>query len=233
MTEMEAPGTDEAPRWHDLYRARDDEVSVIRPVFSGDVWADVSVPDSAHPITAMILQHPCSIHQDVYLRDKLLVAEVVPQSIPILPSKWRNGYARHFPLHLLWGDDHAVARYDLFHTVKKDVLQAGRRIACLTQFGVSLMMQRWVYYNTRVIVPTADFTAMTVPQYEETDMIEEWRELREEDGVSTEDSTREIADFLNEKPDGKTSRRDQLKDPSQRSHVRSALRARRRELLGR
>ena len=186
----------------------------IEQVFSGDVWADVSVPDTADPITAMILQHPCWIHQDVYLRDELLVAEVVPQTSPILPSKWRNGCARHFPLHLLRGNDHAVARYDLFHTVKKDALQAGRRIACLTQYGVSLMMQRWVYYNTRVIVPHSGFHGDDGPpvrgnRHDEEDGANSGRTT-----VSAPRFTREIADFLNEKPDDKISRRDQLKDPS-------------------
>lgn len=40
---LEAPGTDEAPEYESLYRARGDEVAAQRPIFTGDVFFDVTV----------------------------------------------------------------------------------------------------------------------------------------------------------------------------------------------
>lgn len=224
--DLEAPGTDEAPEWASLYRARGDEVVEHRPVFTGDVFAGVGVAGEAEPKTVMVLQHPCAIRIDgVTLMPKLLVAEVSPAQV-LKPSKWVTGNYKQLPLvELRLGESAATyaARFVDHHLVTPDEFAAGTRIACLSQRGVNLLMQRWVHHNSRVIVPTWMYQEVSAPQFEEADMIEDWCTDRLDDGIDATAATTEIDGWLSERLDGE-SRRDRLKDEQNRSQLRRDLR---------
>ncbi len=56
--------------------------------------------------------------------------------------------------------------------VSPDQLQQAKRIACLSQFGVNLLLQRWIQHNSRVVVPTEKIDEATVSQFDEADLIE-------------------------------------------------------------
>lgn len=175
---LEAPGTRESPDWVSLYRARGDEVSESRPIFTGDVFTNVALlGNEGTPITALILQHPCALRTDgVNLVRRLLVAEV-QESEPIPISQW-NGRYKVMPLPVLIGEAHYVALLHEPHLVSPDALDSATRIACMSQVGVNLLLQRWVHHNSRVIVPTANYLRATIEQFEEADLVEEWCDER-------------------------------------------------------
>jgi hypothetical protein len=222
---LETPGTDEAPEFSSLYRARGSEVLAQRPIFTGDVFFDVPVLGEDEPRHVLVLQHPCVIRRGVELASRLLVAEVAPAEL-LAPSKWATGHYRQLPLPelLLEGDTiNYAAFFERHHLVVRNDLELARRTASMSQRGVNLLMQRWVHHNSRVIVPTHDYQTVTSAQYEEADIIEEWCIDRDEDGVSLDNATKEIDAWLGT---GDPSPRQRLEDPQQRSAVRREVRTR-------
>ncbi len=111
------------------------------------------------------------------------------------------------------------------HLVTPTELAAATRIACWSQRGVNLLMQRWVNHNTRVVIATQMYQEVSASQFEEADMTEDWCTDRDDDGVSAEAATIEIDGWLQEKNAIGESRQDRLKDEQQRSALRSELRA--------
>ena len=219
---LEAPGTDEAPEYSSLYRARGNEIAEQRPIFTGDVFFGVPVIGEDEPRNVVVLQHPCVIRRGLVLTPKLLVAEVKPEAVH-RPSTWGR-FPRQMPLaELVDGTPtHYVAFFVDHQLVRPGSLEIDRRVACLSQRGVNLLMQRWVHHNSRVIVPTQDYQDVTSPQYEEADIIEEWCIDRDDDGVGVEDATQAIETWLGA---GDPSPRKRLEDPQQRSAVRRENRA--------
>ncbi len=227
--DLEAPGTDEIPDWDSLYRARGAEVVAHRPFFTGDVFSGVRIAGERDSRNVIILQHPCAIRTGgVKLVGKLVMAEVRPLSPLIPPSNWTTGHYRCMPLPLLIVDDKRPdhsARFDAPHLATPEQLQEASRIACLSQKGVNLLLQRWVHHNSRVVVPTYQYQTMTAAQYEEADMIEDWCADRADDGIEASDALLEVDEWLSVKDTQGGSRRDALKDEQQRSTLRRDLRA--------
>lgn len=222
---LEAPGTDEAPEYSSLYRARGDEVVAQRPIFTGDVFFGMTVEGEDVAKNVIILQHPCVIRRGVELTPKLLVAEVAPEAV-LPPSKWATGHYRQLPLAELAPEastKNYAAFFDRHHLVKRTNLVLDARVASMSQQGVNLMMQRWVHHNSRVIVPTQDYQIATSSQFDEADIIEEWCIDREDDGVSLDDAAIEIDTWLggDRSP---LAPRNRLEDPQQRSAVRREVR---------
>jgi hypothetical protein len=167
----------------------------------------------------------------VNLKDSLLVAKVSRRPA-LTADEWAGGYFGIMPLpELEYSDnpkrrDHAIEFGDLY-TVSPGQLEAAERIASLSPIGINLLLQRWVHYMSRVVVPTFTFNEATTPFYEEADLIEEWCE---------ESATDETADSIQkaglacmgwlraERPGGRTYQ-EMLKDPQSRSAVRKAMRA--------
>ena len=229
---LEAPGTDEAPEYSSLYRARGDEVVAERPIFTGDVFFGVPVIGENEPKNVLVLQHPCVIRRGLVLVPKLLVAEVRPEGVQ-LPSRW-DRVPRQMPLAELVVDGlpaHYAGFFVDHQLVRPESLDIDRRVACMSQRGVNLLLQRWVHHNSRVIVPTYDYQDVTSPQYEEADIIEEWCIDREGDEVSLDDATGEIDTWLTGDKSS-TSPRARLEDPQQRSAVRREVRAYLRTVRG-
>lgn len=221
---LEAPGTDEAPEYSSLYRARGDEVVAQRPIFTGDVFFSVPVVGEDEPKNVIVLQHPCVIRKGLALTPKLLVAEVRAEQLR-RPSHWAR-FTRQIPLAELVVDG-SVAHYAGFFVdhqlVVSGSLDVSLRVAAMSQRGVNLLMQRWVHHNSRVIVPTQDYQEVTCPQYEEADIIEEWCIDREGDGISLNDAAVEIDSWLTGDKSA-SSPRARLEDPQRRSAVRREAR---------
>ncbi len=224
---LEAPGTDQAPEWSGLYRARGDEVVPQRPIFTGDVFFGVTVIGEEEPKNVLVLQHPCVIRRGIELTPKLLVAEVAAAA-RIMPSKWADGFMRQLPLAELVPEDSPAdfaAFFDRHHLILRAGLNLDRRVAAMSQSGVNLLMQRWVHHNSRVVVPTQDYQTATSAQFDEADIIEEWCIDREDDGVTLTEANVEIDAWLAGDASQASSRRSRLGDPQQRSAVRRELRA--------
>lgn len=226
--QLEAPGDDYAPKWDSLYRARGDEVTRHRPVFTGDVYFDVQMAGEDKLKNVIVLQHPCAIRKDgVTLMPKLLVGEVLGDS-PLLPSEWAGGFFKQLPLAELQPTAkprHGRAFFDKHHLVTPEELVNGRRVCCLSQTGLNLLMQRWVNHNTRVVIPTFEYQKMSAPQFEEADLVEDWCVDREDDGVSIDDASQEIDEWLSRSNESVVSRRERLNEDQRRSQIRQELRA--------
>ena len=114
---------------------------------------------------------------------------------------------------------HQAANFDNLYTVAPALLTS--RIASLSPFGVNILLQRWVHYSSRVVVPTHTFHEQTVAFYAEADLIEEWC-----DEASSEDlqaATQACLNWLRTDRDGSTYQ-ELLKDPQSHSMIRRAMR---------
>lgn len=225
--DLEAPFTNGRADYAALYRARGDEVSPYRPIFTGDVFAGIGLPGSTGKVkkrAVMVVQHPCSIRTDgVALAWQLLVAEVSRR--PVLDeSEWEGNYAL-MPLPDLVPDTEASARhhaasFDHLYVVPPAVLTS--RNASLSPFGVNLALQRWVHFSSRVVVPTGTFQKESAAYYEEADLLEEWSESF--DDMSIADSARECMEWLREEVAPGITRQDMLKNAQAVSTVRHTMR---------
>ena len=224
---LESPYVEGVPDWEALYRARGEEVSTTRPIFTGDVFDGVQLSGSTGKVkarTVLILQHPCSMRTNgVDPAWQVLVAEVSKRK-EIDELGWIDGHFNLMPLPELKPDvtsqaRHQAANFDNLYTVPPAMLMT--RIASLSPFGVNLLLQRWVHYSSRVIVPTCTFHEQTVAFYEEADLIEEWCDEAIGDDLRAE--TRMCLDWLRADRDGSTYQK-LLKNPQSHSMIRRAMR---------
>ncbi|MCA1603019.1 MAG: hypothetical protein LC776_15755 [Acidobacteria bacterium] len=220
--------------WAKLYRARGDEVEITRPFFTGDVFekVDVILLGQAKCKNVVILQHPCAMRLDgVSLVPQLLMAEA-RQHRPLDERQWRR-YGKLMPLPSLFtsvdsGRRHQAALFDELYLVDPDKLR-DKRVACMSQFGVNVLLQRWVHHNSRVVVPTSTFHEQTGGVYEEADLIEEWCDERVSFGIAVDEAAKECVTWLREPIDGGTLRQSLLDNPQARSAVRKDMRRRLKE----
>lgn len=227
--DLEPPSGD-APHWDVLYLARgQNEIVRHRPFFTGDVFTDVPVqaPRTEPKVkTVMVIQHPCAMRPDgAALAESILVAEV--RRFPILPpDKWDTS-GKLMPLPDLFADvtsgrRHQAALFDnTFHVHPSDLVS---RIACLSPRGVNLLLQRWVYHSSRVIVPSSDFNAAVSPVFEQADIIEEWCEIAMAGGRSLDEATKDAHAWLRE-VEGSLTREKALQAPERRAPIRRQARA--------
>lgn len=235
MNDLEFPERDGRLNPDELYLARGaEEISPCRPYLIGDVFGGVSFPNGMggeKKRRVGILQHPCSMRKDgVNLRDSILVAKVSRRNALTI-DEWAGGYFGIMPLPELEESDnpkhrnHAIDFNELC-TVSPEQLETADRIASLSTIGVNLLLQRWVHYLSRVVVPTLTFNEATLPFYEEADLIEEWCEESTTD--KTADIIREAGlacmGWLRAERQGGRTYQEMLKDPQSRSSVRKAMR---------
>ena len=230
--DLESPYVEGVPGWDALYRARGDEVTATRPIFTGDVFTGVQLPGSTGKTKArsvVVLQHPCSMRTNgVDLAWQVLVAEVANRKV-LDEHGWVGGNFNLMPLPGLRPDEasqsqHQAANFDNLYTVTPDLLTS--RVASLSPFGVNLLLQRWVHYSSRVVVPTHTFHEQTVAFYEEADLIEEWCD--EPGGNDLRVETRACLVWLRSDRDGSTYQ-ELLKNPQSHSMIRRAMRQELRE----
>jgi hypothetical protein len=151
----------------------------------------------------------------------------------IRPSKWASGYFKQMPLVELTPGayvEHYSAMLHMPYVATPDELAEATRIACLSQKGVNLLLQRWVHHNSRAIVSTDVYQQVSSPQFEEADIIEDWCSEREDDGVDSKAATAEIDAWLSDATQTGVSPRESLKEPQYRSPVRQAIRRHLRSL---
>ncbi len=225
--DLESPYVGGVPDWDALYRARGDEVSTTRPIFTGDVFTGVQLPGSTGKTKArsvVVLQHPCSMRTNgVDLAWQVLVAEVTNRK-EIDEAGWSGGNYNLMPLPDIRPDvtsqsQHQAANFDNLYTVAPDLLAA--RVASLSPFGVNLLLQRWVHYSSRVVVPTHTFHEQTAAFYEEADLIEEWCDEATSDDLRVE--TQSCLDWLRADREG-SPYQELLKNPQSHSMIRRAMR---------
>src|ERR1700677_826079 len=225
---LEPPNGD-SNDWDVLYLARgDEEVVVHLPFLTGNIFAGVTVQaprSSPKTKDVMIIQHPCAMRPNgVDLASSILVAEV--HRFPVLTADKWSGSGKLMPLPgLLAGvtsnrKNQAAFFDDTYHVHPLDLT---RRIACLSLRGVNLLLQRWVYHSSRVIVPSFDFDSAVTPVYEQADIIEEWCEIAMDAGRTLEEANNDAHAWLREVDQGRT-REKALEDPQFRPLIRRGAR---------
>lgn len=222
----------ESPRSSDeLYLATADDVESFRPVFTGDVYTDVHIEwagiSSAR--TILIVQHPCALRKDgINLNDRILVVEVDGYNEVGL-KEWKSHY-KVMPLPGLPIDvAHPAAKFKEVYLVSDEQLRAGTRIACMSQRGVNLLLQRWVNHNSRVVIPTITYNSYISAEFEEADLAEEWLRVRAE-AVGPTEANQEFTRWLREDVASGRMRQSLLKEPQDRSTIRSEMNMHLREL---
>lgn len=215
VPELETPDDPES-----IYLARLEDVGEHRPTFTGDIYR---LGDGR---MVMILQHPCALRHGVDLHPRLLVAPVRPDS---LRSNWARAPFGTMPLpKLIDGQDHSADFINL-ELIDSPTLPTCERIAVLSQSGVNLVMQRWVYHSTRLAVPTHTYSDSTVGPFDEADLIEEWVTDRVDDGADPQAAEHECASWLDERISGRT-RRALLSDRQHASSIRREARSHRKSV---
>lgn len=236
--DLEHPGTEDAPDWASLYRARGDEVVTHRPIFTGDIFGKVEVQSigTTKYKPVVVLQHPCALRTNgVDLHPRLLVAEL--RTHPLIPVEDWGRHISKMPLPDLVptvtsGRRHQAAFFDEIYLLSPGQLDVEKRMACLSQSGVNLLLQRWVHHNSRVVVPTTTFQEVSSAAYEEADLVEDWCEERLEAGLSVRDATVEALKWLREDIGAGVTRQQMLEDPQNRSTIRQQQRAALKALRG-
>lgn len=199
----------------------------MRPIFTGDIFTEIVLPGSTgkiKPRSVVVLQHPCSMRTNgVDLAWQVLVAEVSNRK-EIDESGWNDGNFSLMPFPdiqpgVITQARHQAASFDNLYMVSPDLLVS--RIAELSPLGVNLLLQRWVHFSSRVVVPTHIFHEQTRSFYEEADLIEEWCD--EVGGDDLRVTTQACLDWLRADRNG-TTYQELLKDPQSHSRIRRALR---------
>lgn len=210
----------------DLYTSRGEEVEPYRPTFTGDVYA---IQDSSESRIVMVLQHPCALRTNgVHLASKILVAPVRPATVAPR-SKMADESFKIYPLSQLTGpEEHFVADFAQVESLDSSDLLAGTRIAILSQEGVNLLLQRWVFHNSRVTISTESFNAASDAEFTEADLAADWIEERFDAGDTLADAEVSFHDWIrapwNLKETPTQTRQILLRDQQKQSAVRKAMR---------
>ncbi|MGW4339033.1 hypothetical protein ACWEK5_40470 [Rhodococcus koreensis] len=199
-----------------LYMARGEDVDELRPPFTGDIYA-------SDEETLMLVQHPCALRKGVVLHETLLAVTV--RSRTEKPRKeWRKHAVTEMPLPGL-REGHAVADFLGVTTVKSASLEDRRRLAMLSERGVNLLMQRWVYHCTRVIIPTITYNDQTFGPFNEAELAVDWLEQRQE-VIGREAALREFEEWMRGSTTaGQPTRQQRLADRQEANTVRKETRA--------
>lgn len=197
----------------------------MRPVLTGDVFADVEVP-GAPPETglAMVVAHPCTMRKaGGALRDHLAVSRIrnYPQ---VQFEQWRTGHFRVLPLPDLTSVDSVAADFELIAPVHPDALALDRRVACLSDYGLGVLQQRRVHHDTRVVVDIDILHAQMAPNLEEADLLHQWLEELVNDVASDEEIAEQTSRFNEFLGPADSELRTMLLLPINRADVRRRVR---------
>jgi hypothetical protein len=160
----------------------------------------------------------------VNLAESLLVARL--SNFPLLRRQSWDTNGRLMPLpdlmpDVVSGKRHQAAFFDNTYHVHPSQLDLTKRVACLSEAGVYLLLQRWVFHSSRVVVPTFDFESMNSHVFTEADIVEEWCEEALVYDVPIDQAAQDAAAWLSDEVGGVT-RREALQTTARQSEIRRA-----------
>lgn len=178
----------ETPRVIDeLYLARGPQVSVLRPIMTGDVFKGVDIPgvekaDGDDALLAMVVSHPCSMRDGYRLNEALQALRVL--RVPVIElAAWKHHYDR-MPLPNLFNesgdddvsdpDDSYAAIFELRGRVPTPEIRLEDRVACLSEEGVGFLHQRMGHADTRFAPRVGDLVAACAGPFVEAELADEW-----------------------------------------------------------
>lgn len=214
----------------DLYLSRGQDVNPRRPLFTGDVFADVAIPGIQSSGMAMIIAHPCTLRgKHAQLKEHVLVAAVRDHAEPG-KGAWAKGYFGLMPLPRLVDAGFHVVRFDdMGRAQTADLLQT-QRLACLSVPGINLLQQRLIWHLTRFEVETHRLHEAFAHTFEEADLLEEWNEVVCDAGIAETEAATLFEGFIRADRGGDRTLQEDLRNPQLRASVRSAVRAEARRL---
>jgi hypothetical protein len=196
----------------------------------GDVFENLDIPGIELGLgLAAVVTHPCTMRTTGgALRPTLLMARVV--NYPHVPfEQWPTGHYRVQPLPDLRLDhvgENLAVDFELIGTVGSAEIDPAGRIAYLSDYGVTVMQQRFVHQLSRVVVDLPMLHAQAASNFEEAALLHEWLEalVQNAAGVANDvmNQTREFNDFLDA---NQKEVRKLLHDPITRAAVRRRVRA--------
>ena len=162
----------------ELYLARGGEVEPYRPVLTGDVIGEITIPGVGVPHdSGMVISHPCNMRLGDRLRDRIQMLPIVQYQDVALDEWVRGSHARVFLLpesQLL--DSPCAARFDETGMVSSGELTPARRRLCLSERGILLLLQRLVFSLCRADIPIEQFERAIAHVLAEAELLEEWNE---------------------------------------------------------
>jgi hypothetical protein len=202
-----------------LYLATGGDVNPARPLFTGDIFADVDLPGLGR-FPVMLIGHPCSIRGRNGALAERMPAAVVQEHESVPTDRWAKGYFNRVPLPgLTSSSSFHVVSLDAFGLARTAHLLAADRIACLSHPGINQLQQRLVFHQTRLAIPTSKFQEAFDHTYDEADLLEEWAtDLAEVDN----DPARSFESWIRE---GHPSRQSRLETHQERAPIRREMRA--------
>lgn len=230
---LEAPGPTGNPDWDSLYLYKGTDTVEGRPIFTGDIFfgAEVQGVGAIENKNVIIVQHPCALRVDgINLATSLIVAEVVPAKL-YAESEWQRNY-KIMPLpHLTEASlPHYAAAFTQMYLAISDSLNLSKRVASMSLTGVNLLLQRFMYHNSRAALPTWKYNEVISGPYDEADCIEEWCGIRVPKGLSVDEASIEATKWFDDDGGSGVPRRWLLDDPQLRPQVRKAMKRFAREL---
>ncbi len=168
-----------------------------RPVFQGDVFADVPMamyggskevgddgkPLTAKPVFAMLLGHPCSMRvANGRLKSVQTIARVIesPEHCAEWTHPWAGQYAL-FPLPQLDGENDYVVDLNQIGICNSEHLHD--RVACLDREGWNGLQWRLVHFFSRFELDLPSLPEINDGLWNEIDLWAAWCDLKgEEDG---------------------------------------------------
>jgi len=210
----------------DLYVARGTPVDRFRPLYTGDVFADVRIPEVQDFGLAMVISQSCTMRGVGGRLVEKVLAVSVQAADPKPPSVWVDRYLKWMPLPDLIEREHHEAHFREMGQVKTDILRLENRIACLSAFGVNMLHQRLIFNLSRVEIRLDEIADYTAHNYEEADLQEEFTRTVCSAGIDEDRAQTAFEEFMSTSPVGEAgrSRRKDLRDKSLRPSVRRQCR---------
>lgn len=193
----------------------DVELFKNRPLFTGDVF---QINDALYAL----IQHPCSMRRGSVLAPKLLMSRVRKSNQ--IPKDWSTGHFKRMFLPDMDGENYTLS-FEELEIFESTVVEWAARITILSEAGTNLLIQRWVYHNSRVVVPTITLHGQTTGPFNEAELVGEAVDELTDCGISNTDAIVMVDDWLGgERVPGGISWRESLVDPQLRATVRRSLR---------
>lgn len=209
-----------------------------RPIMFGDVFRDVkcSRGGSISPLV-MVMSHPCSMRRGAVLKKRILTAEVSTFTQNLSSARWQNGYFDFFPIQGAGKDNRMAVNLTELHSADSSELLIGNRVMALSDYGVTVLLQRWIYQMSRDPVDLRELEELVAPVMAEIELQELWCEaaLRKHGEPSTVvdlilEESKAFQEFIGVR--GDEGLRDQMQDPARRAAARRSTRERIEQRFG-
>lgn len=208
-----------------------DSVPISRPIMFGDIFQDVSCSRGGDAEgLVMIMSHPCSMRRGAKLKERILTARVSPFDQNLSSRRWRTGYYDLFPVRGPGGpSEQYVVELSELHSADSGCLQLEKRNTSLSDHGVAVLLQRWIYQTSRDPVPHEDLLELIAPVMAEIEMQESWcdaaleaAEDRSDDNGVVVNASDSFQSYIGRPGEGGV--RDQIQDASRRASARRQIR---------